>query len=411
MFITRLNDIFDDEKLIKMIFSSKRKKSLEYSKVTIKPLILKGRYMYQAEFTYDKKVIHDNIPQEDIALFCNAMLRSNFKQVNILTTDSELQVLAAKIDQPKIIEKKADREKPELAHNKKKNYCIPEGDPCDFLIHLGVMTKDGQVIHKHYSKFRQINRFLEIVEDCLDEFPNDRTLRIIDFGCGKSYLTFALYYYLHVQNGYDVSITGLDLKKDVIKFCNKVAEELNYEGLTFLMGDIADYTNDHADMVVTLHACDTATDYALINAVAWNTKVILSVPCCQHEMFKQIDNSIMNPILKHGIIKDRFTELLTDGLRCLKLEEMGYKVDMIEFTTLEHTSKNIMIRAVKGVPYRKLQQKAHDEYEALKEAYGVSPAIDQMKRPKSEQKKNAPKKRRPAGRRTNHYKGQGKKNG
>lgn len=402
MFNTRLSDIFEDEKLVKMVFSNKRKKSLEYSKVTIKPLILKGRYMYQAEFAYDKKVIHDNIPASEIAMFCNAMIRSNFKQVNIFTTESEIQVLASKADDPKIIEKKTARDKADLSHNKKKNYCIPEGEPCDFLIHLGVMTKDGQVIHKHYSKFRQINRFLEIVEDCLDELPKDRKLRIIDFGCGKSYLTFALYYYLHELNGYNVSITGLDLKKDVIKFCNKVAEELNYEDLTFLMGDIADYTNDHADMVVTLHACDTATDYALINAVSWNTRVILSVPCCQHEMFKQIDNDILNPMLKHGIIKDKFTELLTDGLRGLKLEEMGYKVDMIEFTTLEHTSKNIMIRAVKGIPYRKLQQKAHDEYEALKEAYNVTPAIDQMKRPKSEQKKNAPRKRRPAGRNRNN---------
>lgn len=146
------------------------------------------------------------------------------------------------------------------------------------------------------------------------------------------------------------------------------------------MGDIADYTGDNADMVVTLHACDTATDYALINAVNWNTRVILSVPCCQHELFSQIKNELPQPMLKYGIIKDKFTELLTDALRGLKLEEMGYKVSMIEFTPLEHTSKNIMIKAVKGMPYKKLQQKAADEYSRLKEFYNVNPAIDMLKK-------------------------------
>ena len=210
--------------------------------------------------------------------------------------------------------------------------------------------------------------------------PTDRTIRIIDFGCGKSYLTFALYYYLHIIKERNVSIVGLDLKKSVIDFCSRTACELGYTDLTFLMGDIADYTGDNADMVVTLHACDTATDYALINAVNWNTRVILSVPCCQHELFSQIKNELHQPMLEYGIIKDKFTELLTDALRGLKLEEMGYKVSMIEFTPLEHTSKNIMIKAVKGMPYKKLQQKAADEYSRLKEFYNVNPAIDMLKK-------------------------------
>lgn len=242
------------------------------------------------------------------------------------------------------------------------------------------MTKDGQVKHRHYSKFRQINRFLETVDDVYDRLPNDRPVKIIDFGCGKSYLTFALYYYLHILRGRDVEITGLDLKEDVIDFCSRTACELGYDGLSFLMGDIADYKDDSADMVVTLHACDTATDFALINAVKWNTKVILSVPCCQHELFGQIENEVMNPMLRHGIIRDKFTELLTDGLRALKLEEMGYRVDMIEFTSQEHTAKNIMMRAVKGMPYKKKMIQAGREYEALKEAFGVHPAIDLMRK-------------------------------
>lgn len=376
-----LNNIFEDKSLVKCIFSNKRKKSLEYRKVTIKPISIKGVYQYQAEYTYDKKVTHDNIPEDEILMFCESLLRNAFKQVDIFTETKEIHVLASKADNPRIQVKQAETsKKANLSHNKNKNYAIRDGEPCDFLIRLGVMTKDGQVIHKHYSKFRQINRFLEIVDDVYEKLPQDRTLRIIDFGCGKSYLTFALYYYLHELKGKNVAITGLDLKKDVIEFCNKVAEDLNYEGLDFLMGDIADYTDDHADMVVTLHACDTATDYAFINAVKWNTKVILSVPCCQHELFRQVDNEVLNPILKHGIIKDKFTELLTDGLRGLKLEEMGYSVDMIEFTTLEHTAKNIMMRAVKGVPYKKRQLQARKEYDELKKQFSVNPAIDVLEK-------------------------------
>ena len=200
------------------------------------------------------------------------------------------------------------------------------------------------------------------MDDALDYLPKvDRPLRIIDFGCGKSYLTFALYYYLKVLNNRNVEIVGLDLKEDVIELCNRIAKELHYDELKFLMGDIADYTNDYADMVVTLHACDTATDYALINAVTWGAPVILTVPCCQHELFSQIDEPVLNSMLKYGILKDRFTEILTDGLRALKLEEAGYKVSCIEFTSLEHTARNIMIRAVKE-PNAASNKKAKKEY-------------------------------------------------
>ena len=237
---------------------------------------------------------------------------------------------------------------PVLSHNKTKNYIIPDGIPCDFLIELGVMGQDGKVFPRAYSKFRQINRYLEIVDDVFEYLPSGRTLRIIDFGCGKAYLTFALYHYLKKIKDRDVEIIGLDLKEDVIEFCSGVAARLGYDELKFLMGDIADYTNDRADMVVTLHACDTATDYAFINAVKWGTKVILSVPCCQHELFGQIKNDLHQPILKYGILKDRLTEYLTDGLRGLKLESCGYDVAMIEFTGLEHTARNIMIKAVKA---------------------------------------------------------------
>ena len=374
-----LNEIFENRTLVKMIAGNRRKKSLEYTKVTLKPVVIKNEYQYQAEYSYDKKVTHLNIPADEILSFALSLL-DDFKQLNIFTTSSEVQVLASKADNPRVTVRKTEAKSAELSHNRDKNYLIAEGTPCDFLVKLGVMNKDGTVKPKHYHKFRQINRFLEIVEDVYPALPTDRTIRIIDFGCGKSYLTFALYYYLHIIKERNVSIVGLDLKKDVIDFCSSTACELGYTNLTFLMGDIADYTGDNADMVVTLHACDTATDYALINAVNWNSRVILSVPCCQHELFSQIKNELHQPMLKYGIIKDKFTELLTDALRGLKLEEMGYKVSMIEFTPLEHTSKNIMIKAVKGVPYKKLQQKAADEYSRLKEFYNVNPAIDMLKK-------------------------------
>lgn len=374
-----LSEIFENRTLVKMIAGNRRRKSLEYTKVTVKPVVIKNEYQYQAEYSYDKKVTHLNIPADEILSFAASLL-DDFKQFNIFTTSSEVQVLASKADNPRVTVRKTEARAAELSHNRDKNYLIAEGTSCDFLVKLGVMNRDGTVKPKHYHKFRQINRFLEIVEDVYPALPTDRTIRIIDFGCGKSYLTFALYYYLHIIKERNVSIVGLDLKKDVIDFCSRTADELGYTDLTFLMGDIADYTGDNADMVVTLHACDTATDYALINAVRWNTKVILSVPCCQHELFSQIDNELHQPMLKYGIIRDKFTELLTDALRGLKLEEMGYKVSMIEFTPLEHTSKNIMIKAVKGVPYKKLQQKAADEYSRLKEFYNVNPAIDMLKK-------------------------------
>ncbi len=372
-------DIFQGEQLIRMIFSSKRKKSCPYQKVTIRPVKLNEHMVFQAEYTVGNQVIHENLLPDEAEKKAMQLLKDNFKQINLFTIYEDMQVLAAKPDRPRIVTKPATKGMPSLSHNREKKRLIPEGEPCDFLIRLGVMDENGKVVQKHYSKYRQINRYLEIVEDVFACLPRDRRLRIIDFGCGKAYLTFALYYYLKVLKGKDVQITGLDLKKDVIRFCSKVAEDLGYDQLQFLMGDIADYTSDYADMVVTLHACDTATDYALINAVNWNSRVILSVPCCQHELFGQIKNELHQPMLKYGILKDRLTEYLTDGLRGLKLEAAGYDVAMIEFTSLEHTARNIMIKAVKAEkpdPVRAAE--AQKQYEDLRDFYHVHPAIEQL---------------------------------
>lgn len=378
-------EIFSQNRLIQMVFSNKRKKSQECQKALIRPVTIGGQRLFQVEYSWEKKVTHENLSTEEAVLRSQSLISEQFKQINVFLDGEDLQILASKPETPKI-SRKAGTKKPEsLEHNKKKNYIIPDGQPCDFLIRLGVMDRDGRVFKKHYGKFRQINRYLEIVEDVfpsLPAYPDERPLRIIDFGCGKAYLTFAIYYYLKVLKQRNVEIIGLDLKEDVIAFCNKVASDLHYDGLRFLMGDIADYTSDHADMVVTLHACDTATDYALINAVSWNTRVILSVPCCQHELFSQIRSEVHQPMLKHGILKDRLTEYLTDGLRGLKLEACGYDVAMIEFTSLEHTARNIMIKAVKSPAIGKQAvwkaARAQAQYEALRDFYQVHPTIDQL---------------------------------
>ena len=374
-----LADIFCGRELIRMVFSSKRKKSIEYTKVTVRPVEISGQLLFQAEYTYDKKVTHENLSGQAALALALQLVKEDFKQINAFTLSEDIQVLASKPEKARITTKPATKGMPSLEHNKTKNYIIADGAPCDFLIRLGVMDQEGKVIQKHYSKFRQINRYLEIVEDVFPYLPEDRVLKIIDFGCGKAYLTFALYYYLRIIKNRNVRIIGLDLKKDVIGFCRKIAADLKYDGLEFLMGDIADYTSDQADMVVTLHACDTATDYALINAVSWNTKVILSVPCCQHELFSQIENEIHQPMLKYGILKDRLTEYLTDGLRGLKLEAAGYEVAMIEFTSLEHTARNIMIKAVRtGSPDGSRAAKAQAEYERLRDFYHVHPTIEKL---------------------------------
>lgn len=372
-----LNEILNNNTLVKIIFSGLRKKSLPYQKVSIRPIILQGNLNYQVEYHYEKKVTHENIDKEEFLDLCNELIIGSFKQTNIFCIDTDYQILAAKPDKPKIIKNLPTKKIESFEHNQSKKYIIPDGKPCDFLVKLGVMAENGQVIKKYYAKFRQINKFLEIISDVLDYIPKCKnTIRIIDFGCGKAYLTFALYYFLKIQLNKNIEIIGLDLKKEVIDFCNSVAKDLNYNDLHFLMGDIADYDEkDSVDMVVTLHACDTATDYALIKAVRWNASVILSVPCCQHELFSQITNKLHQPILKHGILNERFCAILTDGLRSLKLEEQGYDVALVEFTSLEHTAKNIMIRAVKT---RRKNKAAGDEYQRLIEFWNVSPTIDKL---------------------------------
>lgn len=374
-----LYDVFDSDRLTRIVVSNPKKKSTEVRKLILRPVMLHERLMYQCEYHFLKKVTHQNLEKEECAGFVMSLIRSGYRQADIFMTDEDITILASKPEKPRIIRKKAKHEKPGLSHNRIKMRPIPEGKPCDFLHLLGVMDERGNVFSTHYGKYRQINRYLEIVGDVVRFLPKGRPARIIDFGCGKAYLTFALYYYLHDILGMDIHVTGLDLKQDVIAFCSDTAAKLGYEGLDFEAGDISTYEGSGADMVVSLHACDTATDFALINACGWDTKVILSVPCCQHELFPQIRNDLMDHMLSFGIIRDKFTEILTDALRADKLEAAGYDVSMIEFTSLEHTARNIMIKAVKDPhPDMEKTKKAENRFEALCREFHVDPSIKDL---------------------------------
>ena len=266
--------------------------------------------------------------------------------------DGKLIVLVSKKGKITVKQHKSKGEKavdgPDMSHNRVKKYILEEGTAVPFLVDLGVQTLEGRIVHARYDKFKQINRYLEFIEDILPSLKKEEPVHIIDFGCGKSYLTFALYYYFHELKGMEVCITGLDLKKDVIEKCNLLSQQYGYRNLHFYQGDISTFQGvEKVDMVVTLHACDTATDYAIKKAVDWNAKVIFTVPCCQHEVNGQITNEVMEPILKYGLLKERMAALITDGIRANLLEEAGYNTQVLEFIDMEHTPKNILIRAVK----------------------------------------------------------------
>lgn len=346
-----LRDILQDNLNIEFLsatLSNPRSKG-GVSKVKVRPLMKKDTLFFQLESFQNNQAFHKNLGPEET---CEEILglMEEFKQMQMETKKSLYTVLVSK--KGKItIKKKAQSgcvKEVDLSHNRKKRYLLEEGMQVPFLQDLGVMTKEGKIVRSRFDKFRQINRFLEFIEDILPELPSDRELTILDFGCGKSYLTFAMYYYLHELKQYDIQIIGLDLKADVIRHCNELSEKYGYTKLKFLEGNIADYTGvDAVDMVVTLHACDTATDFALAKAIGWNAKVILSVPCCQHELNGQIQSDVLKPLMKYGLIKERFAALVTDALRAEYLEREGYDTQILEFIDMEHTPKNILIRAVK----------------------------------------------------------------
>ena len=354
-----LQSLFTDclnETLIRVILSNPSSKD-GVIKICARPMLKNKSLLFQIEEYTKTQVFHKNLTAGDAGSYLTGKLSSDtssqtasFKNALVETQSFTANVLVSKkgtITIKKKMNASTKQPKISLSHNRKKKYILEEGIPVPFLIDLGVMTQNGSIVNAHYDKFRQINRFLEYIEDILPSLPTGRELRILDFGCGKSYLTFAIYYYLKVLKGYPVRITGLDLKEDVIRHCNELAVKYGYDKLEFLCGDIAYYDGcSQVDMVVTLHACDTATDYALAKAVGWGAKVILSVPCCQHELNKQMKNDLLSPVLHYGILKERMAALMTDGLRAQILEANGYRTQILEFIDMAHTPKNLLIRAV-----------------------------------------------------------------
>ncbi len=357
---TLLNDNLND-RLIGLIISRPREKTNPVKKLKARPVMIKEKLMFQVTSYKGTQVLHENVTKEVLKERVIKLMERDYVQIGL---DSDCVSATGLVNRKgeitlKVKNVNKDDKKASgscsgkdtvtsLMHNRKKRYILEEGIPVDFLIDLGLMTKEGKVVAGGYDKFRQINRFLEYIDDVADGLAKDREVKVLDFGCGKSYLTFAMYHYLNVIKGLDVRITGLDLKEDVIRRCNSLKDKYGYDKLNFMCGDVADFDERSAvDLMVTLHACDTATDYALYNAVVRDAGVILSVPCCQHEVNKQIDSALLHPVMKYGIIKERMSALITDGVRAELLRACGYDVQLLEFIDMEHTPKNILIRAVR----------------------------------------------------------------
>ena len=350
--------------------------------VKVRPILKKDVLLFQCEEHKNNQVFHNNYEAEP-AVDVLVDYVKQFKQMQMETKQYRYTVLVSKKGKVTIQKKQQAGcvKQVDLSHNRSKQYILQEGTVVPFLQDLGVMTAEGKIVRTKFDKFRQINRFLEFIEDILPQLDKNREVTILDFGCGKSYLTFAMYYYLHELKQYDVRIIGLDLKTDVIRHCNELSEKYGYEKLRFLEGNIADYTGvDEVDMVVTLHACDTATDFALDKAVSWNAKVILSVPCCQHELNGQMKNELLAPVFKYGLIKERMAALLTDAMRAEYLESEGYDTQILEFIDMEHTPKNILIRAVKTGKKKNNQESIL----ALEKFFHVAPTLGKLLKERGE---------------------------
>ena len=373
--------LFLSDRLYQIVISNPRQKEGIF-KIKIRPVLMKDELRFQETAWKGTQVFHENYEREEMLAKILSHMEREFKQLEAESMDARLNILVSKKGKVtvKLQENKtgSPAEKPDMSHNRTKKYILKEGVPVPFLVDLGVQTKEGQIVRARYDKFKQINRYLEFVEDILPTLDKKETIHIIDFGCGKSYLTFALYYYLHEIKSRDVLITGLDLKEDVINQCNCLAESYGYENLHFYQGDISTFEGvQEVDMVVTLHACDTATDYAIEKAVKWNAKVIFAVPCCQHEVNRQIENELLSPILKYGLLKERMAALFTDGIRANLLEERGYDTQILEFIDMEHTPKNILIRAVKNEGKEK-NAGADTHIDELTKALGVEITLQKL---------------------------------
>lgn len=370
------------EKIIKGVISGKKDKNQKNEKVKIDTILIKDKPVLQFATYTDKQVFHKNVEEAEARDLIISFLTDEFNNLELTT---EEYIYSYRVTQKgKVLSNKRKTKEVFLvpvSHNKKKNYIIEDGTLVPALVDLGIQMPDGKVTKAGYDKFKQINRFLEIIDDCISE---EKHLNIIDFGCGKSYLTFILYYYFVEIKKMDVTITGLDLKEDVIDHCNEIAEKYGYSKLKFYKGDIAKYKEKNdIDMIVTLHACDTATDYALYHAITMNVKYIFSVPCCQHEINLELDSKNFHVINKFGILKDRFSALLTDAIRANILQYYGYKTNVMEFVDFENSPKNLLIRAVKT--NNSINPKIKEEIDAILREYNISQKLYSLLFTKEEQ--------------------------
>lgn len=367
-----LTNMINDE-IIKFIISKPKNKNTNYQKIVVEK---KDKYYQFSKYTI-KQVFHENVKEENIINALFTLINNNYLQVNGFKTGFEYILLISKKGSCHFKKKHSEQvlENTNL-HNRKKNYILQEGNVIEPLIDMGIFTKDGKIINAMYDKYKQINRFIEIIDDCIKD-KEFKSLNIIDFGCGKSYLTFIVYYYLVEIKHIDAHIIGLDLKADVIKKCNEAKDKYKYKNLKFDLGDINGYKAPfNVDMVITLHACDTATDYALYNAIKWNAKMIFSVPCCQHELNNQLHTNKFSILENYGIIKERFAALATDAIRGNILEYFGYKTQLLEFIDFDHTPKNILIRAIKrNETSYALKEKKLNEINSLIQEFNFKPTL------------------------------------
>ena len=370
-----LEEVFKSE-IITIVISNKVKKDEKYNKIAINLKENNKNKFYQIEKFTDKQVFHENIKINEISDKVGELIFGNYKQMTAWSNNEIFDLKISKKGKIFLGKKKNDNSKiVAKGHNKEKNYILKEGMIIEPLIDLGVFTKEGKVVNSKYDKYKQINRFIEIIDDEIKK--NDyKELTILDFGCGKSYLTFVLYYYFVKIKNINVKMIGLDLKEDVIKKCNDIAKRYNYENLHFELGDINGFKyNNKVDMVITLHACDTATDYALYNAIKWNSKMIFSVPCCQHEFNSQMKANELSILTKYGIVQERVAALMTDSVRANLLECVGYKTQLLEFIDIAHSPKNILIRASKNNISKEKKEKSLNEVNNLIRTFNFNPTL------------------------------------
>lgn len=376
-----ISDALTSGECLLLVLSRKRRGPRDgFSKVSVRPVVVRKKPAYQFTFHFSDRVTHENFEPAPAAKRAVRLLEKSFEDAALYTSKADYSFRADGDGSFRVKSGPPTKaQTPAPAHNRSKEYLIPEGVPCAFLIEIGVMTPAGQVKSSMTHKFRQINRFLELVDDIVPSLGTDGTLRVVDFGCGKSYLTFALHYLLSEIHGRKVDILGLDRKPDVVRHCAELAGRLSCDGLEFREGGIAEHQESNpVDLAVSLHACDTATDDALAQAIRWQARVILVVPCCQHEFAKQLKSRELAPLISHGILRERFAAIATDALRSLVLEIAGYATQVVEFIDMEHTAKNILIRAVRRNHSDARQRGVHcDEYQALKRLLGIdAPAIE-----------------------------------